>query len=240
MTDTMSPVSTTMNPTTTSSHPARAATLAIATLAAALSGCVDTNSRTVLGENQEIASFEPWKGLPAEYPVDGVSVLGVDRANWAPSVFMVPVDGTYHRPTYADGLFLTNVTRRQRGEYPTLESAMDMDGSEFGDTADCQRFEEGFLVPLRALAEGIAIPVRLIGEPQTWEYVSPRHNYERWPKTRSIFLPPPPARPERSEAPAADPTPPGSLPPPANPEAPPGERADPAPTDKPADKKDTP
>jgi len=174
---------------------------------ASMAGCVDSNSRVTVGETVRLPAMEASATIPDEYPQDSRSLTGLDRANWASSTFLVPVDGTHHRATYADPLFLTDSTRRQRGEFPSIESALDLDGSEFGSDAAADRFGEGFAVPARAFVDAISIPVRLIGEPQTWEYVSPRHNYERQPLVRSTLLPPPIQSPERPETSAGVVTP---------------------------------
>ena len=157
---------------------------------AALAGCVDSNSRVTIGETVKLEGFEPPVPRADVFAPDPQSVVGMDRSNWQARTFLVPIDGTHHRATYADPLFLTDVTRRQRGEYPSIESVMDGDGSEYADGAGCQRFTEGVVVPLRALLDMITIPVRLLAEPQTWEYVSPRVSYERWPREASRLLPP--------------------------------------------------
>ncbi len=181
-----------------------------------LSACVDSNSRTTIGQTITLPALEPSRPIPEEYPQDGPSLAGLDRSNWGAMTFLVPVDGTHHRPTYADALFLTDVTRRQRGEYPTIESALDLDGSEQGTTASHQRFAEGFIVPARAMLDAVTIPVRLIGEPQTWEMVSPRDSYERQPTNRALLFPPPlpdPVRPETALGDASAPdVPPATFP----------------------------
>ncbi len=162
-------------------------------LLALVAGCVDSNSRTTIGETPDavtLTAMEPTKPIPDEYPQDAHSLTGLSRDNWQSEAFLVPVDGTGHRPTYADSFFIADVTRRQRGEYPTIESALDFNGSKYGDTASNQRFEEGFLVPARAFVDAISIPVRLIGEPQTWVYYSPRLDYQRQPVNRGLLMAP--------------------------------------------------
>jgi len=189
--------------------------LAAAGASALLAGCVDSNSRATVGESIVLPAMQPSAPIPDEYPQDGSSLTGLDRSNWTAMTFLVPVDGTHHRPTYADAFFIADVTRRQRGEYPTLESALDLDGSKYGDCASQQRFAEGFLVPARAMLDAVAMPVRLVGEPQTWEYVSPKISYERQPKNRSLLLPPPaeiPIRPETDHGDAAVAPPQGEFP----------------------------
>lgn len=173
---------------------------------ALLPACVDSNSRTTIGETVVLPAMEPSPPVPAQYSQDAPSTAHLDRGTWQPTIFLVPVDGTHHRPTYADPLFLTDATRRQRGEFPTIESALDLDGSEFGPEASQERFSEGVLVPARAFLDAVAMPVRLVGEPQTWELVSPKFDYQRRPD-RALFMPP--ARPsaERPETTTQTPAP---------------------------------
>lgn len=196
---------------------------------AALAGCVDSNSRVTIGETVELQTFQPPVARPDTFTQDEPSLVGIDRENWEARTFLVPVDGTHHRPTYADPFFLTDVTRRQRGEYPSIESALDGDGSEYAAGADSERFQEGVLVPLRALLDLVTIPVRLFGEPQVWEHVSPRVSYERWPRDKSSFLPPPeePKTP-RPDTPSGDAPMAPPAPPPANTD---GVAPSPAPTE---------
>jgi len=182
------------------------AALTAAVFPAMMTGCVDSNSRTTIGETVVLPAMVPSPPIPEAYQQDGPSLTGLDRSNWEAVTFLVPVDGTHHRPSYADPFFLTDVTRRQRGEYPSLESSLDLDGALYGDKASCQRFEEGFLVPGRALVDAVSIPVRLIGEPQTWEYVSPKVNYQREPVNRLLFLPPSLRKSEGPETGSDEPT----------------------------------
>lgn len=162
-------------------------------------GCVDSNSRTVLGRGFQggvvLESFtapefpDPQSG-PA-WGDDHPTLIGLDRDHWSGSVFLVPVDGTRHRPQYATLLDYSDVTPRQRNEYPTLLSSLSLDGSDAEGDADCDRWSEAFFGPIHALAEFALIPLKLVFEPQSREEVSPEESYQRRPANRAKFAAPP-------------------------------------------------
>lgn len=153
-------------------------------------GCVDSNSRTTLGDGMVVETFtaprfpDP-RGMPS-WKDDGRSLVGLARENWASSDFLVPVDGTRHRPHYASNVRYTDVTERQRGEYPTVLSSLYLDGSaDDDDQARRERWAEVVVAPANALWELILIPFNLVyDEPQDLEAVSPDESYARRPENR--------------------------------------------------------
>lgn len=104
-------------------------------LAAVLSGCVmPANDRFAIGEGLEVEAIGP-RSTPvpptAASQVASPSLTGISRDNWAPLEYRVPVDGTVHTRIYAKRTFWADKTARQRGEYPTALSALEMiNGSE--------------------------------------------------------------------------------------------------------------
>lgn len=159
-------------------------------------GCVDSNSRVVLADDQQIEAFAAVPldhGTPDRKLVhDPRSIKTIDRGDWALKTFTVPVDGTRHRNTYRSSTNFTDQTRRQRGEYPTTVSVLNGDGSAEDSPAQSQRIAEAFIGPAEALLQAFLLPFRLIGEPQTWENFSPgaEMSYERQPAVRSQLAPP--------------------------------------------------
>jgi hypothetical protein len=112
--------------------------LPVALLSAALlTGCIaEQNDRMTLGRSVQLEGFfppaatEPPEGVPvlADQPPTLTSII---RSDWEPTVIFVPVDGTAHHPTYAEHLRLANSSTRQRREYPTPTSALELtEGSE--------------------------------------------------------------------------------------------------------------
>lgn len=166
--------------------------------AAFVAGCVDSNNRTVIGRGAEGVVLESFtapefhdpKGGPS-WGDDHPSLIGLDRDHWAKREFLVPVDGTRHRPTYAMPVHYTDATPRQRREYPTLLSSLSLDGSDAEGDADDDRITEALVGPLDALWELILIPLRLIVEPQTLIQISPSESYQRRPANRDKFAAPP-------------------------------------------------
>jgi hypothetical protein len=179
----------------------RFATLGLAALSAAAlvvlsGGCVESNSRAVLGDDVPIEVFSAVgdaQGSPGRKIVhDKPSLKGLDRSDWPLKQLAVPVDGTRHRNTYRSAVNLTDQTRRQRGEYPTMLSVLNGNGSADSSEARDQRIAEAALAPAHALLEAFLLPFRLIGEPQSWENFSPgaEMSYERQPAQRSQLSPP--------------------------------------------------
>lgn len=115
--------------------------LAILTLPLlALAGCVNTNARTTVGDSVVLPAFTEAgvnpRGLP---PTSAPSLEGMDRSNWSRQVFVVPVDGPEYRPLYATQLTQHNDTVRQRLEFPSPTSALELSrtsqGEQMGDAA---------------------------------------------------------------------------------------------------------
>lgn len=115
--------------------------LAITTLSLlALAGCVNSNARTTIGDSVVLPAFTEAgvtpRGLP---PTSAPSLDGMDRGNWSRQVFLVPVDGSEYRPLYATQLTMHNDAVRQRLEYPSPTSALELSrtpqGEQIGDAA---------------------------------------------------------------------------------------------------------
>lgn len=105
-----------------------------------LAGCVNSNARTTVGDSVVLPAFTEAgvnpRGLP---PTSAPSLEGMDRSNWSRQVFVVPVDGPEHRPLYATQLTQHNETVRQRLEFPSPTSALELSrtsqGEQIGDAA---------------------------------------------------------------------------------------------------------
>lgn len=158
---------------------------AVALAACALSGCVDTNDRLPVGDTLIVEGIAPPVVAAVDAPPatprpdDGPSVIGLQRENWASRPFEVPFDGTRHHPHYRGELRYTDQIARQRNEYPTLSSALDLNGDEYGSSAWWDRLGEVVVTPFFALGEGLLIVPKLVGEPPALEEWSPSEPYER-------------------------------------------------------------
>ena len=153
--------------------------------ACGLPGCVDTNDRLPIGDTLIVEGIAPPPVTAVDAPPatprpdDGPSVVGLQRDHWAAQSFEVPFDGTRHHPHYRGELRFTGQIARQRNEYPTLSSALDLNGDESGSAAWWDRLAEVVVMPFFAFGEGLLIVPKLVGEPPALEEWSPSEAYER-------------------------------------------------------------
>ena len=136
----------------------------------AVPGCVrDRNARETLGGVLVTGSLDGAEGAVAVGPS-----VGMDRAAWPVVVFEVPVDGTVHGPTHGGWVRFTDATARQRGLFPTIETALELDG----DVGEPQALE-GLWGPVAAGGEILWMPVGVVMGPPWAERQSPRGLYKR-------------------------------------------------------------
>ncbi|MBL8962644.1 MAG: hypothetical protein KF787_06440 [Phycisphaeraceae bacterium] len=167
-------------------RPPRMAIASVASLLP-LAGCVSDNDRLTIGQEVKLEVFStgPDDTAPVAQggslvPEENVWTVGrtpqsIDRSGWERTEFVVPVDGTGHRPTYTAWVMLKNSTARQRGDFPTAESALELTGG-FTD----EQFTESWTAPLVTFGSVFAIPFRLFIEPPWTVRRSPAMGYERW------------------------------------------------------------
>lgn len=197
---------------------------AAASLAILAGGCVDSNDRLAVGDTLIVESVTPPPVIEVDAAPsapradDGPSLTGLDRSNWTAREFAVPFDGTRHHPHYRGTLALTDATARQRNEYPTLASSLELDDADTGrqfrggieqqfDDSWWARLGEVATMPFFALGEGLLIVPKLVGEPQALEEWSPSEPYERSPawgpraheRVKPAFVPPSRAAEEELE-----------------------------------------
>lgn len=178
--------------TTNSSHSPNASTrntaassiasvISLGALGALIPACAESNSRNRIGDDVTIRTFQPASQVLSSEDTqradDPPSLTSLDRSGWEPAVYSLPVDGTQHRPTYRvqfpNG---PSTLKRQRGEYPTTSSALELDG---GSTWSSDRFFESILEPIHASLELVRMPFAMaIYQPwrKAW---SPMGSYER-------------------------------------------------------------
>ena len=101
----------------------------------AATGCtVEDNLRLSVGHSVPLRSLPPVvadanAGLVGsadrrDIPGDAPSLPGLDRSHIAESEFRVPIDRTFHHPHYTRPLRVIASHPRQRGEFPTYNSAL--------------------------------------------------------------------------------------------------------------------
>ena len=113
--------------------PRHAAILPLAACTLALAACTSPENESLrFGRSDVLPAFQT---KPHQLPPAGPSVTGLDRSDWAPVEYMVPVMGTAHQPTYAPDHYRLASLARQRGEYPTAESALELGHPDAGEEA---------------------------------------------------------------------------------------------------------
>lgn len=132
-------------------------------------GCVsDTNARLPLGSN---VLLDRGEGDGVED--SAVSVTGLDRSNWGATTIRVPVDGTVHRATYTRRVLYDDSLARQKGLFPTAETALETEGDRGMGAAEIAA------QPGWALIDAALIPIRVAMSPPWKPVQSPRANYKR-------------------------------------------------------------
>lgn len=156
---------------------------------AALPGCArPSNSRIVLGGGFTLPTFSAQTSPGPAAKSD--SAPSLPRTGWNAVVFLVPVDGTVHGPTYGRRLSITGETARQNGLFPTAQTALELGGP----TRSAQRREAVFGI-VGATAQLAAMPVRIFLRPIWSDHQSPKRLYKRSKPGRwssGGLIPPPP------------------------------------------------
>ncbi|MGQ0627196.1 MAG: hypothetical protein ACT4PL_03745 [Phycisphaerales bacterium] len=178
-----------------------------------ISGCntPSYNRELTLGNRVELEAVTD--GVPRGSPVatperpDRPSLArDVLARDWQARRFLVPIDGVTHRPTYTERQNEVAMTRRDRGEFPTPESALDT--SVKGGVA--AQFAQAAGSIVRVPAEIAMMPVRMYESPPFDAVSSPstppeRYNYPggQGRMSSNTFPPSPPAAAKPSPEPAA-------------------------------------
>lgn len=145
-----------------------------AVLGAGLGGCSPSppvNRDPSIGERVWLEAIQPEKVTPPLPPLapgeadkPSLAAGSLDRSHWKVRAVVMPVDGTSHRPTYATGPAYTHSTARQRGEFPTIETALELGDRE----SRWSEVFEGLAWPFWAGADVALAPARMIAQPP-WE-----------------------------------------------------------------------
>lgn len=141
-------------------------------LGVTLAGCTtDLNARTTIGAAQTLPALAQAEEGPGQ-PED-VGATRIDRADWAPAEFRVPVDGVVHNPLWHSRVSFDEEPARQYGLYPTAETALQL-GEDGGVIA------RGMLVePVRTLFDLFAMPVRMVFD-SPWTRAQSPSMFKRW------------------------------------------------------------
>ncbi|MFG0285650.1 MAG: hypothetical protein ACF8R7_14625 [Phycisphaerales bacterium JB039] len=139
--------------------------------ATALGGCFSQyNSTSRIGGVVDLNDVDP--SAPTA-PASGLpSVTSIDRLDWPRQALLVPQDAVVTGPSYAPTRSWTAETARQRGESPGTTDAMVVH-------AEDNQSVEGWVMPLAAIYDLIAILPRMLATPPTEPILNPRVSYER-------------------------------------------------------------
>ena len=143
---------------------------AMACLAALFCGCKAHNARL-----PALSSLDAHARFDAA-PIDEVATTTLDRSWWEMPAVTSPIDSVHGFPAYANAFRKTHATTRQRGEFPTATTALELTG----DTGKGQR-REALLSPFYAGADIVLMPVRMILRSPDTEVRHVPADYDRLP-----------------------------------------------------------
>lgn len=156
-------------------------------------GCVvDSDTQSFLGGAVYLPSImdEPVPGPYRPAPAAGEATLtSISRENWAVRGVLVPSIEVEHYPILTTRHSIMARSARQRGEFPTTESALEIVG---GDEQD-QR-TEAFTTMYYAWSDVVLFIPRMFAHAPSRTVQSPRQGYERdADHTLALTSPVPPA-----------------------------------------------
>lgn len=165
-----------------------ATALAVCSSAAILTGCNRQNHSLQLGQDLQLETFRPAvepavanSSVPTGVLANASTPVGT-RESWAQSQMLVPSDGVYHRPLYKTEYSRVKYTARNRGEFPTAETALDLQDPR----ATEKQIKEAFIfTPGIIIYDTVTAPFRMAIHPATQSNVKvsprlPRPGYQRW------------------------------------------------------------
>ncbi len=146
-----------------------------AAVAAPLAGCTQGNNTATIGDDLRLPALSdtPPRRETAIRD-DAPSVTSMARAHWGTTPFVVPVDGVAAKPTYTALRQRTDATARQRGDFPTALTALELDGE-----TRAVRWREAGVSPLWTMWDLVAMPYRMYQRPPTEEVASQLDWYAR-------------------------------------------------------------
>ncbi|MHC4108704.1 MAG: hypothetical protein ACYSTY_11520 [Planctomycetota bacterium] len=125
----------------------------LAALAAGCAGPLNDQIGLSAAEPLPALSAEPAREAPSAEP----SLHGLDRSHWPTIKVTVPGGQVEHWPAYTRNIYLSDTTARQRGEFPTVDSALE------GGASVLDQGLESDLNLLVALLQIPWFPVEVIG-----------------------------------------------------------------------------
>jgi hypothetical protein len=160
--------------------------LALSAAALALTGCNRQNHSLQIGQQVDLETFRDMQATPAASSPSTTGVLAntssqVGVRSWTQSEILVPNDGVYHRPLYKTEYSRVKFTARNRGEFPTAETCLDLQDPR----ATWEQIGETFVfTPTVVAYDAVTAPFRMAIHPATQSNVKvsprlPRPGYQR-------------------------------------------------------------
>jgi hypothetical protein len=160
--------------------------LALSTALLALTGCNRQNHSLQIGQQIDLETFRNTQASPAASSPSTTGVLAntssqVGVRSWAQSEILVPNDGVYHRPLYKTEYSRVKFTARNRGDFPTAETCLDLQDPR----ATWEQIGETFVFTPSVVAyDAVTAPFRMAIHPATQSNVKvsprlPRPGYQR-------------------------------------------------------------
>jgi hypothetical protein len=150
----------------------RVAVIAVtATALAGLAGCISpANDRLAVNHIDTFGTDIGVQNPTTDYrPLETIG-----RREWAPVTYAVPIDSVVHGPTYAPTMEMTDKSARQRGAFPTIETAFEMGEGSLG-----QRLWEVAAGPFVGMTQGVLAMGLFFIDPQVIGDESPSMAYQR-------------------------------------------------------------
>ncbi len=137
-----------------------------------MGGCMKAqNDRVALGNALVLPAFQ------ANHPMTHDNTPGnasFDRSAWMPMEFSIPVHGVAHNPVYTEQANTLHTLARQRGEYPTAQTAL-----ELGEPDTPERVLQTARAHGMAGLDALLLVPRIIMRPPWETDWSPGWNYQR-------------------------------------------------------------
>jgi hypothetical protein len=138
-----------------------------------IAGCAPVNEEVGLINAPPLPALDP-DAPTIRIPAHATpSITSHDRSNWGIQTVILPLKQVEHRPTYTSDIHFASNTPRERGEYPTAQTALDV------PTPNLEQVAEGVVGPAYAGILVIWWPVEWIANNRPpWKIRrSPEDNY---------------------------------------------------------------
>lgn len=159
-----------------------------------LGGCVGYNQRTTLGDDVQLSSLSDGAAGGESKYAGMTGTLSDERGtleqrNWEEQEFLVPLDRVGHRAVmWRREIVMPTKTARQRGEYPTPVTALDLSGPSGEKTTHSTQAAETLLAtPMGVVGDTVLLVPRMVSPGPAGRKGSPRWGYERAPEAGAAW-----------------------------------------------------